>query len=391
MDSQIQELNRLNDFIYSIPYFDSFIHNNSSTYNDVEELLNDFLSFVENKVIDVSEIRIMVHIAIERYASIIENSDKALYYINSTKRFHDESILSEFIEDLKKAKCEGVSFKKADIQHYKTITEKIAYQNIDFKEETIKKYWNCSHPYICSIISSAFINAKQYRIGLRFLKNGLSNFNTIYNKYWDNTLALKGCSDLLHLTQYVLGLKGMHETIGANKILEILYLYISRVIYMGDIPQDKKTIHTDSVPQHIIDKINYLSIRADLVYDYRNMFAHIFPIGVNPDIQFMADKYMSNAYAQQFGLEIITEQNFYDSLKMYRHGALIPNHSGGYHDIEDATWGELIDRGTTRAYSIAYTYFKEYKKGNYQLSTNEIDTIISYLDEKFKVISCSQF
>lgn len=385
MDTQIQELNRLNDFIYSIPYFESFIHNNSSTYNDVEELLKAFLSFVDNKEIDVSEIRIMVHIAIERYASIMENSDKALYYINSTKRFHDESILSEFIKDLREAKCEGVSLKKTDIQHYKTITEKIAYQNVDFKEETIKKYRNCSHPYVCSVISSAFINAKQYGIGFWFLKNGLSNFNTIYNKYWDNPLALKGCSDLLHMTQYVLGLKGMHKTIGANKILKILYLYMSRVIYMGDIPQDKKTIYTDTVPQHIIDKINYLSIRADLVYDYRNMFAHIFPMGVNPDIQFMADKYMADAYAQQFGLGIITKNCFYDSLKMYQHGALIPNHSGGYHDIEDATWSELIERGTTRAYCIANTYFEEYKKGNYQLSINEIDIIISYLAEKFKV------
>lgn len=385
MDSQIQELNRLNDFIYSIPYFDSFIQNNSSIYNDVEELLKDFLSFVDNKGLDVSEIRIMVHIAIERYASIIENSHKALYYINSTKRFHDESIVSEFIEDLRKAKCEGVLFKNADIQHYKTITEKIACQKVDFKEETIKKYWNCTHPYVCSIISSAFINAKQYGIGIQFLKNGLSNFNTISNKYWDNPLALKGCSDILHMTQYVLGVKGMSETVGADKILEMLYLYISRVIYMGDIPQDKKNIHTDSVSQHVIDKINYLSIRADLVYDYQNMFAHIFPMGVNPDIQFMADKYMADAFAEQFGLGVMTKQCFYDSLKMYQHGSLIPNYSGGYKDVEDATWGELIERGTTRAYDIAYTYYKEYKKGNYQLSANEIDTIISYLVEKFKV------
>ena len=154
---------------------------------------------------------------------------------------------------------------------------------------------------------------------------------------------------------------------------------------MGDIPQDKKTIHSDSVPQHIIDKINYLSIRADLVYDYRNMFAHIFPMGVNPDIQFMADKYMADAYAQQFGLGIITKDCFYDSLKMYQHGALTPNYSGGYQDIEDATWSELIERGTSRAYNIAYTYFNEYINGNCQLQTEEINTIISYLVKKFKV------
>ena len=154
---------------------------------------------------------------------------------------------------------------------------------------------------------------------------------------------------------------------------------------MGDIPQTKTSFKTDSVPQHIIDKINYLSIRADLVYDLRKTFALIFPVGVNPDIQFMADKYMADAYAQQFGLGIITEDCFKDSLKMYQHGSLIPNYTGGYHDIEDATWGELIERGTNRAYNIAYTYFNEYKRGNFQLSSDEANTIISYLVKKFKV------
>ena len=86
MSSQIQELDKLNDFIFSIPYFDSFLSNNSSAYNDIEELLEAFLLFVDNKEQDISEIRIMVHIAIERYACIIENSDKALYYINRTKK-----------------------------------------------------------------------------------------------------------------------------------------------------------------------------------------------------------------------------------------------------------------------------------------------------------------
>lgn len=385
MDSQTQELYRLNDFIYSIPHFDTFLNSNSSTYDDVEELLRDFLLFVDNKDQDISEIRIMVHIAIERYACIIENSEKALYYINRTKQLQDKAIIDDFLKDYRNAKCDGYVFGRANIQHYKNITEKIAYQKVDFQKETIEKYWNCTHPYVCSIISMAFINAKQYEIGLHFLKNGLSNFDAINNPYWNNPLALKGCADLLHLTQYILGLQGMHETIGVNKILKTLYLYISRVIYMGDIPQNITTFQSDSIPQHIIDKINYFSIRADLVYDFRNAFALIFPLGVNPDIQFMADKYMADAYAQQVGLGIITKDCFNDSLKMYQHGSLIPNYTGGYHDIEDATWSELIERGTSRAYNIAYTYFNEYINGNCQLQTEEINTIISYLVKKFKV------
>ena len=99
MDSQTQELYRLNDFIYSIPHFDTFLNSNSSTYDDVEELLRDFLLFVDNKDQDISEIRIMVHIAIERYACIIENSEKALYYINRTKQLQDKAIIDDFLKD----------------------------------------------------------------------------------------------------------------------------------------------------------------------------------------------------------------------------------------------------------------------------------------------------
>lgn len=40
------------------------------------------------------------------------------------------------------------------------------------------------------------------------------------------------------------------------------------------------------------------------------MIAYIFPMGVNPEFQFMADKYMADAYAQQLGLGIITKKTF---------------------------------------------------------------------------------
>ena len=80
----MEELQRLNDFIYAIPHFEDFINSSSSTYKDVELLLNDFLKYIIDKEQDTSEIRIMVHIAIEQYAAIIEKSHNTLYYINNT-------------------------------------------------------------------------------------------------------------------------------------------------------------------------------------------------------------------------------------------------------------------------------------------------------------------
>lgn len=382
----MEELQRLNDFIYAIPHFEDFINSSSSTYKDVELLLNDFLKYIIDKEQDTSEIRIMVHIAIEQYAAIIEKSHNTLYYINNTKRYNDEQILRDFTADYAEARTGEYLFKRAEIQRYKTLTEKIAFSKINFSQETINKYINCSHPYICAVIATAFINAKFYDVGLHFLKNGLKNFCSYQNVYWHNPVALKGCADILHLTQYVLASAGMISTIGFDKLMKMLYLYISRVIYMGDIPE-AETIDTnsDNISQHIIDKINYLSIRGDLEYDYRNFIISIFPTGVNPYIQFMADKAMADAIAKKYGLGQITEQCFKDSLKMYQHGSLIPNWTGGYHDIEDETWGELIQRGTNRAYNIAYDFYLEYINGDYQVSEEEIDKIISYLKKKYKV------
>lgn len=379
------ELQRLNDFIYSIPHFEDFINSSSSTYKDVELLLNDFLKSLIAKNRATSDIRLMIHIAIEQYANIIEGSSKTLYYINHNKKYDDDAILMEFAVDYKDAHTGEYTYKRADVQTYKTITEKIALSKLNFSQSTINKYISCTHPYVCSVIATAFINAKLYDVGLHYLRNGLKNFCSYQNKYWHNPIALRGCVDILHLTQYILAPKGMFATIGFNKLIKMLFLYISRLIYMGDIPIDDEIAdNTDTIPQHIIDKINYLSIRGDLEYDYRNLIISIFPIGTNPDIQFMADKAMADAYAKRYGIGVITEQCYWDSLKMYRHGSLIPNDTGGYHDIEDDTWGQLIERGTNRAYDIAYNYYLEYIKGEYQISEEEIDKIMNYLKDKFK-------
>lgn len=88
-----------------------------------------------------------------------------------------------------------------------------------------------------------------------------------------------------------------------------------------------------------------MSIRANLVYDYRTEFSVIFGIGINPDIQYIADKATASSIADRYGLSIIFEECFKDAMKMYRYGSLIPNDTGGYVDIEDATFGGLIERG----------------------------------------------
>jgi len=99
----------------------------------------------------------------------------------------------------------------------------------------------------------------------------------------------------------------------------------------------------------------------------------IFGFGINPDIQYISDKAIANDLGVQYGIGIITEQAFNDALKMYRHGSLVPNYTGGYCEIEDATFGELIKRGQYRSIELAKQLFNNYRNGDYRLNKEELD------------------
>lgn len=141
------------------------------------------------------------------------------------------------------------------------------------------------------------------------------------------------------------------------------------------------------IPQTVINKINYLSMRGDLIYDYKYDFTVIFGSilhpGINVDIQFMSDKYLSHEIAEEYGLGMITHQNYLDAMKMYRHGSLIPNDTGGYVDIEEATFGELIQRGALRSEELANKLFVEYNAGTFKLDPQGLEAIMVALKNKF--------
>ena len=142
-----------------------------------------------------------------------------------------------------------------------------------------------------------------------------------------------------------------------------------------------KTPNRSEVPDYLIHKINYLSSRADILYDYRNEYANIL-FGINPDIQFMSDKAYAHELSEEVGLGIVTHQAFWDSFKMYQHGSLIPNSSGGYKDIEDATYQELIERGRVRSFMIAENFYQKYQNGDFSLTKSDIAVIFQYLHYK---------
>lgn len=370
-------------FISATPGLEDFIlkHPELDNFNIIIESFKK--KQIENGTFN-KELDLMLRILLEKHSSFIENSDRGIHYLNKHLQVNDYEILSQFANDSKNSNAGEYEFRDTEHKRYKTITEKIAFQKVDFSN-IIEKYIDYDHPYISSEIAIAYLNAKRYDIGLVFLQKSLIHVFSSPNIYWHNPTALYACVDALYEFQHLLGREGMNELSeripnGMFAILQCLYLYLSRAIYMCDYEtQDKED---ENIPNFIANKINYFSIRADLVYFYRQEFVHIFGLGINPDIQFMSDKATAYYLAMKYGVGIIAQDAYQDALKMYQHGSLIPNNSGGYRDIEDATFSELIERGQRRSEILANTLLEKYKNSEFYVLRSNLADCISYLRER---------
>lgn len=384
MNQEEQKYN-IQQMIITIPELEEFLENNN--FKDFSKAILMFYQEMEKQNRMSAELDLKLKILLEKIDEYREKSIFNLHHINKSIAIDDRKILNDFFSDYKDLRKDKKLFKKAEKQHYETITEKIAHVQVDF-DSILDKYFECNHPYIYSQIALAYNNAKKYHIGFPYLAKALFYTFSSPNIYWENIYGMMGCTDALWEVQHLLGRGGMDnlKIMNSHSILSYLYLCLSRIIYMCDYGK-KEDDHTDNIPQNVIHKINYLSMRGDLIYDYRYDFTAIFGTvlnpGINVDIQFMADKYISHEIAEEYGIGIITHQNYLDALKMYRHGSLIPNSSGGCVDIEEVTFGELIKRGLVRSEELANRLYKEYTAGSFKLDTYEIEKIMMALKEKY--------
>ena len=375
------------NFIMSFPGMDSFMESHKDVH-DLFALLNEYEE--ELKVLgDIpADLRISISIAREKYASLIENSPQALHHLNYSLQVDDAEILKSFYNDIKTNKDAEYVFERAEKQRYKTYTEKIARRVVDYSH-IVDKYLEIDHPGISWQISAAYINAKSWDVGLAYLQKTLSHVFSNLNYYWDNPFALSGCAEAVYEFQHLLGRQGMDciaEEIpgGRYTILKCIYLYLSRAIYICDHEVSKTPRGAENIPPAIINKINYLSSRADIVYDYRQEFAAIFGFGVNPDIQYISDKMSAYGLAMEYGIEVICKDCFNDAMMMYRHGGFHPNDTGGYAEIEDDPLGDLIQRGQYRSEKYAHELYKEYKAGKFFVSRSGLAECIWFLKDKLQ-------
>lgn len=297
-----------------------------------------------------------------------QESDSKIFFINNSLS-PKEDFLKDFLSEFNEAKTDDLLFEEVKPRRFKTITEKIALHGIDKKKlnKIFERYKEYNHPLIYYLISEPIIQAKNFSFGITILKKALKYAFRYPNFYWQSKNGVEACAWSLYQIQYLLGNKGISkidESIPNFRIilLKLIYLYLSRYIYMS---------------KSDIKSIDFYSNRARFVKDYEMYFIGIFGLGVNPDIQLISDYYLAYQVSVQNNLAAIPafRQHLWESSKMYQHGSHIPNSSGGYKDIEDRTWMELVRDGELRSIMFSEKFLGEFEDHKLNLTNEQVDFV----------------
>lgn len=360
-------------FLFSIPEFKGFyetfsIENKVNSKNDLYLLIDKFKLFLsEIREISADENIIFNHIVECAENQTYINSNEKIFIVNQTK-IPNEKFLIEFIKNFNATKTDDLLFEEINKGKYKTVSEHIALYGVDGGKlyELYQKFKDYNHPYVYDSIAEPLIQAKNYSNGIPILKKSLKYAFRYPNFFWHSLNGIDACATSLYRIQFLLGRDGINEVSKSiinfeSKLLKLIYLYLSRYIYMSN--------------ENILS-IDCYSNRARIVRDYNYQFMAIFGLGINPEIQYISDKYLAFLTSNKHNLvgQPFT-QYMWDSIKMYRHGSHIPNNSGGYQDIEDATLLQLVERGRIRSITQSSIILAQFENYELNFSNSEIDLI----------------
>lgn len=354
-------------------FFDSYkVKKEIKTSDDLDEFFNMFKNHLSNLGKWDSELELTLSI-IKEQSDIIKSqkSNSPLFSIIHSRKLNDSWIF-EFIEEFNKCMNGDIFVEEIRPRKYKTIIEKKMIQGVDgYKlSDLYTKYSDFNHPYVNHSIASALYNSKDFSNGLPILKEGIKSIISYPIHYWNNEFGIEGAAWLIGDFLYLLGnsfekLNLKNEKI---KLLKLLFLYMSRYICMT---------------QSNLKSIDLYSNRARIVQGNSMYFIEIFGFGINPDIQYMSDMYLAYQISLNNNLTIIPsfKQFFWDSLKMYEHGSHIPNNSGGYKEIEESSWMELVHKGEIRSLMLGDKLLKEFENYELNISNTIIDQLFNHLSE----------
>ena len=279
----------------------------------------------------------------------------------------DESPVFKYIVKQQKLASKDIKNVEYLKTPYKTKSEVLPFRHISPIDHDwlIIEYGGFAHPYILADIAGVLIYSQNIKESFDYLRRSVRLLTEFPNKYWNSELAVTGAANTFRW----LRLMCKDDLDLSRKIFKYNYLYLSR---MACITKDD-----------LLEQSAYVN-RAALV---KMPFAYTFLpfLGQNPDALYVSDLYYAhfcNKAASE--MSVMTNNKYYQqSLKYYQHSSLWPNDSGGYADIEEDTYLQLVERKHKVAIMNAYDYWKEINRGEDVLTESDIDRIFMLIEQEY--------
>ena len=279
----------------------------------------------------------------------------------------DESQIYQYI--MKQQALASKDIKNAEVlkSPYKTKTEYLAFRHISpiDHEWLIIEYGGIVHPYILADIAGVLIYSNKIRESFEYLRRSTYLLIEFPNKFWNSELAITGAANTFRW----LRLMCQDDMELSRKIFKYNYLYLTR---MACITRDD-----------LLEQSAYVN-RAALV---KMPFAYTFLpfLGQNPDTLYISDLYYAH-FCNQTATEVsvLTNSKYYQqSLTYYQNASLWPNGTGGYADIDEDTYLQLVERKHKVALLNAYEYWNGFNRGEDVLTESDIDKIFILIEREY--------
>ena len=283
----------------------------------------------------------------------------------------DESKVFEYI--VKQQKLASADIKNVENLRtpYKTKTKVLPFRHISPIDHDwlIIEYGGIAHPYILADIAGVLIYSKKIKESFDYLRRSVSLLTEFPNKFWNSELAIAGATNTFRLIRLMFPSHRLDQIALFRKIFKYNYLYLTR---MACITRDE-----------LMKQTAYVN-RAELV---SHRCAYLFlPLFQNPDLLYISDLYHAH-YCNETAMfnSVVSGKNYYmQSLTYYQNGSLWSNDTGGYVDIEDKNYGQIVREKKLVSIMNAHSFMQEIIKSQEFLTSSDIAAIFSLIENEYK-------
>ena len=282
----------------------------------------------------------------------------------------DESKVFEYIVKQQKLASNDIKNVQYLRTPYKTKSMVLPFRHISPIDHDwlMIEYGGFLHPYILADIAAVLVYSQKFKESFDYLRRSIETLTTFPNKYWNSELAIAGAANTFRLIRLMFPSYRLEKNDLFRKIFKYNYLYLTR---MTCITRDELMVQSAYVN------------RAELV---SHRCAYMFlPLFQNPDLLYISDLYHAHFCNDTATFNsVVSGNNYYmKSLTYYKNGSLWPNDTGGYVDIEDKTYGQIVREKKQVSIMNAQIFMQEIKNRQEFMTSSDISTIFSLIDEEY--------